>query len=482
MNYVTEGLEPRDALQYFEQISAIPRGSGNEKQVADFVEAFAKAHGAETFQDEMHNLYLRKPATKGYENAPAVLLQGHLDMVCAKRSGIKHDFFKEPLKLKVQNGILSASGTTLGADDGVAVAYIMALFARENYARPKLEALLTVEEETGMGGSFAVNGSWFTARKLINLDGGPEGVTLTSCSGGMRAAVTKTCARESFGGSMLQIHIAGLRGGHSGQDIDKQRANANRLLGRILFAMEQELPCRLVSLAGGSKDNAIPCESSAVIAVDEFDAEAVSRRGSLEAADIAAELRASDPGFTCAIGPVKSAEQPFSLKDTRALVRLLYLFPDGIQTRSVEIEGLVLCSSNLGVVETEGETVRFHSAVRSPVETMRHELAARIGAVAGLCGAETETDNDYPGWPYVKESPLRELLLETYRALFGRDMKCLAIHAGVECGILLDKLPGLDIVSIGPDMHDYHTPEETLDLGSFARTLDLIVELLRRMK
>lgn len=483
MEYITKGLEPADALRYFEQISAIPRGSGNENRIGQSVVEFAKAHGAQAYQDEARNVYIKKPATKGYENAPAVLLQGHLDMVCAKREGVEHDFEKDPLRLKVTNGVLSASGTTLGADDGVAVAYIMTVLSREDIAHPPLEALLTSEEETGMGGAFAVNGPALSARLLINMDGGPEGVSLTSCSGGLRAVVTKTGAKEPCLGTAFQVKIAGLRGGHSGEDIEKERANANLLMGRILYRMLAAAPFRIVSLDGGAKDNAIPIECGCVLRCDSADYEALAQCGSGEAAAIAQDLRASDAGFRCDIIPLGADDAPaFSAKTTRELISLLYLFPNGVQNNSVEIPGLVLCSSNLGVVETQGESVLFHSAVRSPSETMRHDLAARIGGVAALCGASLETSSDYPGWPFVKESPLRTLVADTYHDLFGGEMEMRAIHAGVECGILLEKLPGLDIVSIGPDMHDFHTPEETLDIASFGRTLDLILEVLRRLK
>ncbi|MDR3644201.1 MAG: aminoacyl-histidine dipeptidase [Clostridia bacterium] len=482
MEYVTEGFEPRDALHYFEELSAIPRGSGNEKAVSDFVAAFAGQQGLETVQDEVNNVYVRIPASDGYEDTPAVMLQGHLDMVCEKRESVVHDFEKDPLKLRVKDGRLMAGGTTLGADDGVAIAYMMALMSRHGYPHPPLELLLTVDEETGMTGASSMQSGFFKARRLINLDGGPEGTVLVSCSGGLRAKVTKACRLVPPTGRLLSIRLHGLKGGHSGEDIDKERGNANKLLGRILYAMLQCRPFSLIELNGGSKENAIPLESGCVAACAPGDFEALASQALQEAIAAKAELALSDPGLDFEITEgAAGASGMFSAEDTADIVRLLYLLPNGIRAQSTEIAGLVTCSNNVGILRTRASEVAVYNALRSPVASMKDDLARQIAALAGLCGAVCERGNDYPGWPYQKDSALRETCMETYRSLYGRDMEPLAIHAGVECGIFSEKLPGIDMVSIGPEMHDFHTPEEWLDLASFKRTFEYLLELLRRL-
>lgn len=483
MEYVTEGLKPRAALCFFEQLCAIPHGSGNEKAVSDFVAGFARQKGYETRQDSLHNVYIRVPASEGGENAPAVLLQGHLDMVCEKKAGVRHDFTKEPLSLRVQNGRLSATGTTLGADDGVAGAYMMAILENPDFPHPPLEMLLTSDEETGMTGAFGADGGFFKARRLINLDGGPEGVVLVSCSGGLRTVLTKKGVHIPAIGKILRLHIGGLRGGHSGQEIDRGRGNADKLMGRVLTAMFERRPFNLISIAGGAKENAIPRDCDCVVACPPADAEKIVEAAKREGEDIRAEYAAADPGFTLTLteSDPKGAERMFPLADTESIVRLLYLLPDGVQAKSSEIDNLVVCSSNLGVLTTEAESVIFHCSLRSPSDSMRRDLARQFETIAVLCGADFARESEYPGWPYVKESPLRDVCRETYRGLTGKEMAPVAIHAGVECGILLEKIPGADMVSIGPTMHDYHTPDEWLDLESFRRTYDFLIELLRRL-
>ena len=474
-------------LERFTEYTAIPHGSGDEARAAHYVLGFARACGATARLDAAGNFLASLPATPGCENAPPVLLQGHLDMVCASRAGVSHDFTRDALRLRIENGRLMATGTTLGADDGVSVAFVLELLRRrEEFIHPPLELLLTVEEETGMRGAGEVEASVFRARRLINLDGGPQGCVLTSCAGGLRAIVRRDVelTKAPADAACVKIALHGLHGGHSGEDIDKRYGNANKLLGSLLEALLKVATFRVARLSGGEKENAIPIESECALACARGDAEMLAAAAREKGNEHLSTLGPVDAGAKCTVevAALPAGEAVFSEAATRAAVALLAGLPDGVdQMGEADGRPLVLCSSNLGVVRVENGVLCLFSLLRCPSRGPLHALADRFEKIAAACGAEYERTGEYPGWPYAPESPLRDLCARVYEERFGAQPELLAIHAGLECGILLAKLPGADIISIGPTMRDFHTPEEWLDLRSFAETFEFLTLLLKRL-
>lgn len=476
MQKVTKGHEPQAVLGYFEEISAIPRGSGNEKGIADYLEAFGKEHGFYVYRDAMHNVFIRKPASPGCEDRPALLLQGHTDMVCEKNNSVQHDFEKDPIELQVVGDILRANGTTLGADNGIAVAYMLALLTDETVKHPTLECLFTVQEETGLDGAKAFDGKEITAKNMINIDAGPEGNAIVSCAGGMRIDMQKQLAQQPFTGQALTITLKGLMGGHSGAEIHQYRGNANRLMGRILAHMDG---VHVLSMNGGNKENAIPRECVATVAV----ADAAKAQAQIEAiaAVIKKELPGEDQGFTVEAQAAPAPQTMATADDTRALITMLCLVPNGVIAMSRQMEGLVECSSNLGIVETQGNAVHLAISPRSCTESMQDDTELRMQLLAQALGFTCTTRSRYPGWAYEKDSPLRTLLCEVYRELTGKEMQIAAVHGGLECGLIKSMVPELDIVAIGPDNKNAHTPDEQLNMKSTQRVWELLCTMVQRL-
>jgi dipeptidase D len=481
MAQVTQGRYPADALSYFEQISAIPRGSGDERAMALHLLDFAAAHGLEAYRDEVHNVYINKPGSPGCEHLPPVVLQGHTDMVCEKNRDVVHDFRKDPLRLRLEGDVLRAEGTTLGADNGVAVAYMMALLARRDLVHPPLECLFTSMEEIGLVGSMRLDPARIRGRRMINLDAGPEGEFLASAAGGQTLKVILPIRREKLRAQGLCLKIRGLMGGHSGADIDKERGNANKLMARLLFGLHRRgVKFCLASVEGGSKSNAIPRECDCAISLSPPDLEKTLEILKAQSADIREELRFSDPGFRLETEAV-SMENPMDAESALRLTRLLYLMPNGRRTVSMAIPGLVTSSLNLGVVRTGEGEAELTITVRGASDSLIPAITGEIDALAGLLGAEVSGDKPFAAWAYDENSPLRAACLSLYRETTGREGMVKATHGGVECGIIRGKIPDMDIVALGPDSGEHHTPSEWLDLGSFARTCDFLVALLRRL-
>lgn len=468
--------EPKAFFRYFKEISAIPRGSGNEKALGDYLVGFALSHNLECTRDKVGNVLIRKPAFPSARVDDAVLIQGHMDMVCEKNVGTVHDFMKDPIKLVERDGFLYAQGTTLGADNGVAVAYMLAILDDDSLLHPDLECLFTVQEETGLIGAERFDASPIRAKLMINLDSGPDDTLLISCAGGMRTHLTKTFACVPFSGEALRISVRGLAGGHSGDDIGKCRGNAIKLIGRVLLNLSEETAICLASICGGGKDNAIPRECDAVIA--SADPEAVQRIvGNLETI-IKEELGVKDGGVRLSCESCDMPSGMMDSRDSKELIALLNLAPNGVLTMSPRMEGLVESSCNLGVIVTEGSEVTLTFAPRSSVESLQDDTQLKLELLAKIFGCSYCHDSRYPGWQYEPQSKLREIFAQCYRELNGSTMKMEAIHAGLECGLIKAKKPVLDIVSTGPAIYDFHTPNEHLDLESCFRLWKLLKKVL----
>ena len=441
---------------------------------------FARAHGLEAYQDEMNNVILVKAAAPGYESAPPVILQGHMDMVCEKAADCRKDMAREGLDLVVDGDTVYAAGTTLGGDDGIAVAMILALLEAEDLPHPRLEAILTVDEEIGMLGAVGLKDvSMLRGRRMLNLDSEVESVFTVSCAGGNMTKCTLPIRRAPAAGARYTITVGGLRGGHSGVEIDKGLGNACMLLGRVLAACAREVPLKLVSVSGGLKDNAIPREAAAVVAADGGAAlAAICARLDEELKN---EYHTTDPDVTVTLRAT-GAGACMDEDSTRRVLAFLACAPNGIQAMSADMPGLVQTSLNLGVLVTEEEKVHATFCVRSSVESQKRMLVERLTRLAEVLGGGASVSGDYSGWAYRPDSPLRDLLMEVFREQYGREPKVEAIHAGVECGIFAGKLPGLDCISLGPDLTEIHTCRERLHIASVQRLWALVLETLKRMK
>lgn len=484
---VLEGLEPQSVFHFFEEITKIPRGSGNVRQISDYLKKFADDRGIMCIQDELLNIIMIKEATEGYEQEEPYILQGHMDMVAVKKPGCDIDMAKDPLRLCVENNRIHADGTSLGGDNGIAVAYAMALMDAQDISHPRLEIILTVNEETGMDGAQGIDLSMLKGKRLINLDQEEEGVIITSCAGGARVDVSIPLQLEEMTDQeeLLKVKVTGLQGGHSGIEINKGRGNANCLLGRIVMRLSEQFDVRLADMQGGMADNAIPRDAEALVWVDINHVEEAISSVREEEGVIKEELGDNDAGFSveCSVldggeGGPDGQRLVYSVSSTAQALACLRKLPNGVVAMSMELEGLVQTSLNLGIVLLEEDTLKLSYAVRSSVNEEKDELCRQMQDIAGRAGALAEVKNSYTGWAYRKDSPLRDTVSAVYEEMYGKKPVLEAIHAGVECGILAAKIEGLDCVSIGPDMSDVHTVEESLDIASVKRTWEYLLAVL----
>ena len=481
MSNILAHLEPKEVFRYFEELAAIPHGSGNTKQIADYCEQFAKDRGLPHARDAHDNVVIIREAAAGYETAAPVLLQGHLDMVCEKAPGCRKDMEKEGLDLAEENGWVYAKGTTLGGDNGIAVAMMLALLAEKELPAPRLECIITSDEEVGMLGAAAWQPTLITGRNMINLDSEEEGIFTVSCAGGNRTYCRLPITREPVTGQAVTVKIAGLVGGHSGVEINKGRANADMLLGRLLTAIRSAMPCRILSVAGGQKDNAIPTEAEAGLFCG--DTAALTALAAEWQTRLRHEYAPIEPGLTVTVAAhgEKTAAALTEESADRVLCLLLCV-PNGVQAMSGSLPGLVQTSLNLGILTTGEDAVELHFGVRSSLASQKEMLTERLTVLTRQLGGSVEVFGDYPAWEYRAESPLRELMCEVYREQYGAEPKIEAIHAGLECGLLCEKLPGLDCVSIGPEMLEIHTPRERMSVASVGRVWRFVREVLRRSR
>lgn len=482
---ILKDLKPSKVFKYFEEISKIPRGSGDEKAISDYLVSFAKNLNLEVIQDEALNVIIKKNGTLGYENSKTVIIQGHMDMVCEKNKGTEHDFEKDPLKLRIVDDMIYATDTTLGADNGIAIAYALAILDSDDLAHPPLEVLITTDEETGMSGAMALSKDHINGEILINLDNEEEGELLVSCAGGVRGTHTLKVDLEDtkLENEYLDITIRGLKGGHSGMEINKERGNSNKIMGRILKALLSKFKFNLVSLNGGSKNNAIPREADAIISVPKENVNEIINIVEAWNDILLNELKEQDKDIKVNIAKYNDKiDKVFSLSSTEKAINLLYLIPNGINTNSTQIQGLVESSTNLGVVTTEGDKIEFDSAIRSSVASLKDEIVLRSKTIAELMGVEYETRADYPEWQYNSESKVRDICQDVYKNMYNKDAKIVAIHAGVECGLFGERLGNLDMISFGPNLYDVHTPQEHMSIESVKNVYEYLLEVLKELK
>lgn len=481
---VLDHLIPKEVFYYFEQISNIPRGSGNEKAVSEYLVEFAKSNCLEYIQDKYLNVIIKKPGTPGYEKSQPVILQGHMDMVCEKNRDTIHDFENDALVLRVDGDYISAEGTTLGADNGIAVAYALAVLASNDLAHPPIEAVFTTDEEVGMNGASGLDMSKLTARRLINMDSEEEGKLLVSCAGGMKAAIHLPTKYETINSGKVAytIQVRGLKGGHSGTDIDKQRANSNKLIGRLLSILYKKFSINIATISGGAKDNAIPREADATICINPSDLPDIKTVINDFQSICINEFKKCDLDINIGLIEASQPIKIFDLETTKKVIDILVLIPNGILNMSLDIEGLVESSNNIGVVSTLDNEVVFTCAVRSSVSTRKEQIKNQLEHLSDLVGAKLTIKGEYPAWEYKEQSKLREVFIEVHNKMYHKAPEIEAIHAGLECGLFAQKIPDIDMISIGPEMADVHTPDERLSISSTARTWEYLIEVLKALK
>ena len=480
---ILNGLEPAAPLFWFEKLCSIPHGSGNTKEISDFCVDFARERGLECYQDEANNVIIKKPGTSGYEASAPVILQGHLDMVCQKKPGCDIDFLHDGLRLKTDGEYVWADGTTLGGDDGIAVAMTLAVLDSDSISHPPIEAVFTVDEETGMLGAAVLDMARLSGRRMINIDSEVEGVFTVSCAGGLRADVRIPVSREMLITSSAKIVISGLRGGHSGVEIGKNRASSNALAGRVLDAVIEKCGAQLVSLSGGSADNAIAAHSEMVVALCEKDLPLLESAVSELNGAFRNEYAVSDPDISVCVAEVSSGEvSALCTADTRKVCDALLILPQGIQAMSQDMPGLVETSLNLGILTLENDYLRAAFSVRSSVSSRKKMIARRLERIAAILGGSIEYSGDYPAWEFKRGSGLCQTLEEIYLEQYGSKPDVVAIHAGLECGLFSAALPGLECVSIGPNLFDIHTVSERMEIASVLRVWNFLLKALERMK
>ncbi len=481
---VLSELEPKKVFSCFEEITKIPRGSGNMEKISDYIVRFAMERGLFFVKDELKNVIIIKEASDGYENEPALILQGHMDMVAVKEPDCPLDLKTQGLKAAVRGDEIYAEGTSLGGDDGIAVAYCLALLDSDDIKHPRLEVVLTVDEEVGMDGARGIDLSMLTGNRMINLDSEDEGIFLASCAGGARVRCRLPLKASGTRDGVLKLQMGGLAGGHSGGEIHKERGNSNCLMGRVLYEICRVVPVELAGVEGGLADNAIPRETDALIWVREEDRHVLDGLVEKIEKEIRDELSVKDPGFYLKIsGQSKGSYPCITAEDTRRAAAFLHALPNGVQAMSADIPDLVETSLNLGVLTMSaqnGPGLEAEFSVRSSVESAKRALISKLFAVTETAGGSCEVSGDYPGWKYRKDSPLREKMTAVYEKMYGKKPKIEAIHAGLECGILGSRIKDLDCVSIGPDMRDIHTTEETLSISSAARVWEYLIRLLEQ--
>ncbi|MTI64973.1 MAG: aminoacyl-histidine dipeptidase [Firmicutes bacterium] len=482
MEKVLKNLEPKNVFKHFETLTNIPRESGNEKAVSDYIVKFSKDLGLDVIQEPSLNVIIKKPATPGYEDKKTVIIQGHMDMVCVKDDDLEFDFQKDPIPLVIDGDWIKTKGTTLGGDNGIAVAMAMAILEDKSIKHPEIKVLLTVGEETGMDGVLSLNPDNISGDILINLDSEEEGILLASCAGGCNNIITLDLEkREPKKDTAYKIVLKGLLGGHSGVEINKRRANAITTLARVLNDLKGEVEFELSEIFGGDKFNAIPKRAEATLVLNGKDVNTMNKKINDFQKLLKTEYETSDPNLTIELNEVNCPETVYKEEIKESIIKILCLIPDAVQTMSDSIEGLVESSNNLGVLKEEDEKLIFLNAVRSSVTSLKDNINERIQIICDLVNADMTIESDYPSWPFKPESETRDLMKKVYKRLFNKPLKVDAIHAGLECGFLIEKIGDIDMVSLGPDLFDVHTPNEKLSISSTKRTYDFLIEVLKEI-
>lgn len=479
-----DNLQPQSVFRFFEDICAIPHGSGNTEAISAYVIDFAKVRELACVSDQLGNVIVFKGGSKGFEHSEPVILQGHMDMVCELNfdQGVKHDFKKDGLKLSLTDEFVFAKGTTLGGDDGIAVAYMLALLDGD-YAHPPIECVFTVDEETGMYGAHGLETSYLKGRRMLNLDNEREGEIMTSCAGGRKVLCkvpVRYCEKQ---GVKCNLVICGLQGGHSGVEIDKYRGNANLLMGRLLHFVGQRLPFDLAALNGGLQDNAIPREAKAQILIHESCLQKLEEAVSMFQDILINEYSAIENNITVYCEAGETVQKPVLTPKTKErAIFLLMTIPDGISKMSMKTDHLVQTSSNAGIMRLNDGFFELIAAIRSSVTSEKEALSDKMQYLTETIGGTFTVESDYPAWEYAEESGLREVLIDVFQKYYGRNPHLVGIHAGLECGIFYEKMPGIDIVSFGPTIEAIHTPKERMNIASVKRTWEFLLALLAALK
>lgn len=473
-------LKPSRVWHYFDELCKVPRPSKKEEMVIEYLLDFGKKLNLETIKDEAGNVLIRKAATKGYENKPWVALQSHMDMVCEKNSSTVHDFDKDPIIPYIDGEWVKAKGTTLGADDGIGVATQLALLEASDIEHGPIECLFTVDEETGLTGAFALKPGFLNSKILLNLDSEDEGQIFIGCAGGKDTLAKIRFQKEVVnGGKAYKIIVGGLLGGHSGDDINKGRGNANKILNRILWNAARDYNIRIAEIDGGNLRNAIAREAYAVIVVDENYGEKVEKLVKRFQQDIKDEFASTDPGLKIDIMPEISPKMVIDALSQFNILNAIYACPHGVIAMSADMPGLVETSTNLASVKMDEEFVTINTSQRSSIESSKKDIVDMVDSVFFLAGAKTEHGDGYPGWKPNINSKILDIAKKSYFRLFNKEPQFLAIHAGLECGLIGEKFPGMDMISFGPTLRGVHSPDERIEIESVEKFWDFTIEILK---
>lgn len=479
-----KGLKPEAVWGYFEEICRIPRPSRKEEKIGAWLMEFARKHRIEARQDEAGNVLMSKPAMPGREEAPTVVLQAHMDMVCEKNADTVHDFDKDPIRPYIDGEWVKARGTTLGADDGIGMAAALAVLTSEEVKHGRVECLFTVDEETGLTGAFALKPGFFSGKILLNLDSEDEGEMFVGCAGGIDTVVRMPYTKEAVPAHRfaVKVTVKGLQGGHSGDDINKGRGNAIKILNRFLWEMNRKHGISVVSFAGGNLRNAIAREASAVMVFEEALKEPVRVAFNIYAAEMERVWKITEPGITLELESEEVPAEVLDAASTTKLLNALYACPHGVFAMSYRMPGMVETSTNLAAVKfAEGNTVLITTSQRSDVDSEKMNIAQMVAAVFRMAGASVEHGEGYPGWAPNPDSAILKIAVDSYKRLFGKEPVVRSIHAGLECGLFLEKYPGMDMISFGPTLRGVHSPDEKVEIKTVEMWWRHLTDILERV-
>jgi dipeptidase D len=483
MNEELLTLKPEKVWYYFREILNIPRPSKKEEKIREYLKKFGEKHNLETIEDDTGNILIRKPATKGMENRKPVVLQSHIDMVCEKNSDKRHDFDNDPIEAHIEGGWVTANGTTLGADDGIGVATQLAILASDDIPHPDLECLFTVDEETGLTGAFGLKPGLLKGKILLNLDSEDEGQLFIGCAGGQdtigRLPYDKEPAPENH--IAYKIMVSGLAGGHSGDDINKNKANANKLLNRFLWKYQDEFSIKLNGFDGGNLRNAIAREAFAVVLIPQDKKAAFEKEIPAFEKILKSEYHVSEPNLKFSAQTTGLPEWVMDKESQIILLDTIYAMPHGVIAMSQDIDDFVETSTNLASVKFFDEEIEITTSQRSSIESKKEDIVNMVKSIFGLAGASAESSDGYPGWTPNPNSEVVAITEKVYKKLFNQTPEVLAIHAGLECGLIGDKYPGMDMISFGPTIKGAHSPDERIEIDSVKKFWDLTLEVLKNI-
>lgn len=473
---ILSSLKPYEVFSFFEKICSVPHGSGNTQAISNYIADFASERELDYNQDKLGNIIIFKNASEGFENSEPVMLQGHIDMVAVADSECKKDLSSEGLDIAVDGDYIYARNTSLGGDDGIAVAYMLALLDSDTIPHPPIEAVFTVDEETGMNGAKNIDLSICKSKRLLNIDSEEEGVFLSGCAGGASFQADMPVTRENITGSLFTLKISGLHGGHSGMEIDKGYANANLLIAEIIYSLCKKTHVYLYDIQGGEKDNAIPSSASASFIMDEK----YTKELHSIISEISQRIKEKDSGFCVTESDRKyTSAECLSSDDTKRFAELILNLPCGVI--EMNNNGFVETSANNGIISCDKNKITLRYSVRSSSDSEKNSVLDKMSELCRKYGLDFSVSGIYPGWEYKSVSPLRDTMIEVYRNLYGSEPSVKAIHAGVECGFFAEKISGLDCISFGPDIINIHTPEEKLSISSVQRVWNFLTEVLRNL-